>query len=147
MTYPHRGYRVTELSLADLIEVYRLRQLLDPLMGETLPLVTLFGAIAVAVWLGGYGPAVLVAALGYAACAYLFIEPRGHIDLSETKNLVGFVAYGFTASIIIVFGQLLLQARQQLLIGLWTKLNGRFVRSAVQQVGVNQLNGPDPVIC
>ena len=26
---PHRGYRVTELSLADLIEVYRLRQLLE----------------------------------------------------------------------------------------------------------------------
>jgi len=26
---PHRGYRVTELSLADLLEVYRLRQLLE----------------------------------------------------------------------------------------------------------------------
>ena len=30
------------------------RWLLDPLMGDTLPLVTLFGAVAAAVWLGGY---------------------------------------------------------------------------------------------
>ena len=30
-----------------------LRWLLDPILGDTLPLVTLFGAVALAVWLGG----------------------------------------------------------------------------------------------
>ena len=60
------------LALAVLV-----RWLLDPLMGDTLPLVTLFGAVAAGVWVGGYRPAVVVAVLGYVACAYLFIPPRG----------------------------------------------------------------------
>ena len=42
-----------------------------------LPLVTLFGAVAVAVWAGGWRHAALVALLGYVACNYLFIAPRG----------------------------------------------------------------------
>ena len=41
-----------------------LRWLLDPLMGDALPLVTLFGAVAAAVWLGGYRVAIPVALLG-----------------------------------------------------------------------------------
>ena len=58
-----------------------LRWLLDPVMGDALPLVTLFGAVAAAVWVGGRGPAVGVALLGYLACEYLFIEPRGTFRL------------------------------------------------------------------
>jgi ribosomal protein L14 len=39
-----------------------LRWVLDAVMGDTLPLVTLFGAVvAAAVWLGGYRVAILVA--------------------------------------------------------------------------------------
>ena len=69
------------------------RYLLDPLMGDTLPLVTVFGAVAFAVWMGGYGPAVLSALSGYVACAYLFIEPRGELGLYVPMNVVGLVAY------------------------------------------------------
>jgi PAS domain S-box-containing protein len=82
-----------------------LRWLLDPLMGDSLPLVTLFGAVAAAVWLGGYQAAIPVTLLGYAACHYLFIPPRGHFDLTTTANLVGLIAYLFTCSLIIVFGE------------------------------------------
>ena len=64
------------LSLAALVAAVLLRLLLDPLMGESLPLVTLFGAVAAAVWLGGYRPAILVGIVGYLACDYLFIQPR-----------------------------------------------------------------------
>ena len=82
-----------------------LRWVLDPLMGDALPLVTLFGAVAAAAWLGGYRVAIPVALIGYAACHYLFIPPRGHFDVSDTANLVGLVAYLFTCSLIIVFGE------------------------------------------
>jgi len=82
-----------------------LRWLLDPLMGDALPLVTLFGAVAAAVWLGGYRMAIPVALLGYIACHYLFIEPRGHFDLGNVANLVGLVAYLFTCALIIIFGE------------------------------------------
>ena len=81
------------------------RWLLDPVMGDTLPLVTLFGAVAAAVWLGGYRLAIPITLIGYIACHYLFIEPRGHLNLSRASDIVGLVAYLFTCSLIIVFGE------------------------------------------
>ena len=74
------------LSLAALTLAVILRWLLDPLMGDTLPLVTLFGAVAIAVWMGGYRPAILVVVLGYLAAAYLFIQPRGRIGLEHFEQ-------------------------------------------------------------
>ena len=82
-----------------------LRWVLDPMMGDALPLVTLFGAVAAAVWLGGYRVAIPVTLLGYIACHYLFIQPRGSFDVTDVANLVGLVAYLFTCSLIIVFGE------------------------------------------
>jgi PAS domain S-box-containing protein len=92
-----------------------IRFLLDPLLGDTLPLVTLYGAVAAAVWFGGYGPALLVVALGYLACAYLFIEPRGAFGLSEARNLVRLVAYVVACASIIGFGKALHRAASRAL--------------------------------
>ena len=82
-----------------------LRWVLDPLMGDAFPLVTLFGAVAAAVWLGGYRVAIPVTLIGYVACHYLFIPPRGQIEIADTANQIGLVAYLFTCSLIIVFGE------------------------------------------
>ena len=82
-----------------------LRWALDPLMGDALPLVTIFGAVAAAVWAGGYPVAIPVTIVGYIAAHYLFIPPRGHVDLVDLPNQVGLVAYLFTCSLIIVFGE------------------------------------------
>jgi len=81
-----------------------LRWLLDPWLRESLPLVTLYGAVALAVWLGGYFLAVLATALGYLACNYLFIEPRGVFSFS-IQDLVGLLAYLVTCTIIIALGE------------------------------------------
>ena len=80
------------LSIAALLAAVLLRWALDPLMGDTLPLVTLFGAVAAAAWLGGYGPAIIVTTVGYLACAYLFIPPRG-ILVFDVQEVIGLVAY------------------------------------------------------
>jgi PAS domain S-box-containing protein len=81
-----------------------LRYVLDPWMGETLPLVTIFGAVAVTVWLGGALPASLVAALGYIACDYLFIPPRGALAF-DLEAQIGGLAYVFTCLLIIGIGE------------------------------------------
>jgi PAS domain S-box-containing protein len=88
-----------------------LRYLLDPWMGDALPLVTLFGAVATAVWLGGYLPAVIVTIPGYLVCSYFFIEPRGHIHLADPGILIGLLAYLFTCSLIIGFGEAMRHAQ------------------------------------
>ena len=81
------------------------RWLLDPLLGDALPVVTIFGAVAAAVWLGGYRPALVIAILGYFVCHYLFIPPRGQLDLTQLGNVIGLVAYLFTCALIIAFGE------------------------------------------
>src|ERR1700741_3799731 len=95
-----RGARVRKqrttyaLGLAAVILAVLLRWLLDPLMGDSLPLVTLFGAVAAAEWVGGYRVAVPVTIVGYVACHYWFIAPRWGFDFSR-PNIVGLVAYLF----------------------------------------------------
>ncbi|HEY7785340.1 MAG TPA: PAS domain S-box protein [Pyrinomonadaceae bacterium] len=99
------------LGLLALGVAVALRWLLDPLMGDAFPLVTLFGAVAASALVGGYRPAIVVSILGYLACHYLFIEPRGQFDFQATANVVGLLAYLFTCSLIIVFGELMRRAQ------------------------------------
>ena len=93
------------IGLAAVVLAVALRWALDPLMGDALPLVTLFGAIAAAVWMGGYRVAIPVTVIGYIACHYLFIAPRRHFDLGDRANQVGLVAYLFTGALITVVGE------------------------------------------
>jgi PAS domain S-box-containing protein len=101
------------LALAALLVAVLLRYALNPWMGDALPLVTLFGAVAAAVWMGGYGPAILVTILGYAACDYLFIEPRFSFHVNDPGNLIGLLPYLVTCSLIIAFGEAVRRAEQR----------------------------------
>jgi len=93
------------LGLLAVAAAVLLRWLLDPLMGDALPLVTIFGAVAAAVWLGGYRLAVPITIIGYVACHYLFISPRGQLNFSRVADVVGVIAYFFTCALIIVIGE------------------------------------------
>ncbi|HXU03096.1 MAG TPA: PAS domain S-box protein, partial [Polyangia bacterium] len=103
--------KVYLLSAAALVAALLLRWVLDPILGDTLPLVTLFGAVTAAVWMGGYRPAVIAALLGYVGCAFLFIPPRGRFGLEVVTNLVGLIAYLFTCSFIIAIGEAMRRAQ------------------------------------
>src|SRR6188768_4082318 len=78
-------------AIAAMAVAVLVRALLDPVMGDTLPLVTLFGAVAVTVVLWGVWPAVVTVLAGYLACSYLFIEPRGSLRSLTASDLVGAV--------------------------------------------------------
>jgi len=93
------------LPIAALVAAVLLRYLLDPWLGDALPLVTVFGAVAAAVWMGGYGPAIVVTTLGYVACHWLFIEPRFTLDVGDLGTFIGLLAYLFTCALIIAFGE------------------------------------------
>ena len=96
------NYTVALLALAAAV---LLRWVLDPVLGDAFPLVTLFGAIAAIVWLGGYRLAIPITLIGYLACNYLFIPPRGQFNLQDAANVVGLLVYLFTCAIIIAFGE------------------------------------------
>jgi PAS domain S-box-containing protein len=103
-----RGYA---LATAALVLAVLIRWLLDPVLGDSLPLVTLFGAVAAGVWAGGYRLAGVVAIIGYFACSYLFIPPRGSLAFGSLTNAVGMIAYLFTCGLIIGIGEAMRAAK------------------------------------
>jgi len=97
-----RAYAISLLALATAVV---LRIVFDRWLGSDLPFVTLFGAVACAVWIGGIRQAALVAVLGYAVCAYLFAPPRGHFALLGSWNVIALTAYLVTCTVIIALGE------------------------------------------
>ena len=106
---PHRARRYL-IAIAALAAAVLFRWLLDPVIGDSLPMVTVFGAVAAAVWVGGALPAAVAAILGYLACAYLFIPPRFEF-VFDVPSVVGLAAYLFTCSLIIAIGEAMRRAR------------------------------------
>jgi signal transduction histidine kinase len=91
------------------------RAALDPWLGDAQPLSLLFGAIALSVWYGGAGPALLAAIVGYLAGDYLFIPPRGVFALVDVQEAIGLGTYLAACAIIIGFGQGLRSANRRAL--------------------------------
>jgi PAS domain S-box-containing protein len=77
----------------------------DPWLGDMLPAALTFGAVAAAAWMGGYRPALLVAVVAFVSSAYLFIPPRGGLNLGDTAHMLAMVGYFSTAGVIIAFGE------------------------------------------
>src|SRR5262245_59214370 len=88
------------------------RWALDTWLGNAYPLATLFVAVAVSVWIGGWLPAAIATVLGYLAMHYLFIEPRGSIQVNAA-TLVGSAAALFSSFVIIVLGELMRGAKSR----------------------------------
>jgi two-component system CheB/CheR fusion protein len=100
----HRPGAIWAVSAGSLAAVVLLRWLLDPVFGANAPLVTVFAAVAVAVWAGGWLPAAAVAAAGYLACFYLFVAPHGGGSIASGENLIRLLAFFFVCSIIVALG-------------------------------------------
>ena len=90
-----------------------LRWLLDPWLGDSLPFVFLFGAVAASMWFGGRGAAVLSAVVGGVASYYWFVEPRGTFAGATLGSVIGFGAYLVTCAVIIAFGGLMRRAQHR----------------------------------
>ena len=97
-----KGYAFAVFVAAAAVGV---RWLVDPLIGDAFPFVTLFGAVAAAVWLGGWRTAIVTALIGYVASEWMFVQPRGGLVLNQAVNLIGLIAYTITCALIIFFGE------------------------------------------
>jgi PAS domain S-box-containing protein len=101
------------LSLCFVALAVAVRWLLDPWLGDHLALVTLYGAVAAAVWIGGYTQGVTAAIVGYLACDYFFVAPRGTFGFSDTSSFVGALTYTVTCAVIVGLGNATHEARHK----------------------------------
>jgi len=91
-------------SIAALAVAVAARWALDPWLHDSLPLVTIFGATAYAVWRGGPRLAAAVAIAGYIACDFLFIAPRGTLAITDAQGIFRLLAYLLITGLIVGLG-------------------------------------------
>ena len=105
-----RRYAIAFLSFAIAV---LLRWILEPIVKNNLPLVTLYGAVAVAVWYGRWQPATIAALLGYLVAHLLFIS-SDVARIFAPAELVGLTAYAISSGIIIYIGERMHRANDQI---------------------------------
>ena len=88
-----------------------LRWFLLPWLKSDLPYATLFGAIAVAVWMGGWGPALAAAIAGLVGTTVLFGKPPSFAEPGSLSPILGVAVYALTCALIIGLGETMRKAR------------------------------------
>ena len=100
----HYSVAFFAVSLALLIRVP-----LNRVLGDAVPYVLLFPAVAFAAWYSGVGPAALSAVLSLAGAKYWFIPPVHSFKLPSTAHLIGIVAFLLACGFVIA----ITEARQR----------------------------------
>jgi signal transduction histidine kinase/CheY-like chemotaxis protein len=101
-----------------------IRWLLIPFLGPDAPYATIMGAVALAVWMGGWGPAVVTAVLGLIGTALLIGRPLGTLPVDAIHTAVGLALYASTCGLIIGLGEAMRRTRDA-----YRRSQERFLRS------------------
>jgi K+-sensing histidine kinase KdpD len=77
------GYRVAVVGIV--VAIFA-RRLLDPYLGWQFAFATVFFAVLLTAWLGGFGPAIVAVALGAIGAAYFLLPPRADAVISDLPD-------------------------------------------------------------
>jgi len=88
------------LSLAVVAGTVALRQAVDPVIGNELPLIFSITALAVVAWMTDFGPFLVAATLGLGAGIYFFVQPRESFAIQGTTPYFHICVYILTSSVV-----------------------------------------------
>ena len=87
------------------------RLALDPWLDGEYLFTLSYAAIAITVWVGGYGPGILATVLAYVLANLLFLRPaHGLFDMLNLQHAVALATYLVDCSVIIAVGEVLRHA-------------------------------------
>jgi PAS domain S-box-containing protein len=89
------------------------RLLLDPMLGNHFPFATLFFAVLLTAWYGGFGPALVAVLIGALAADYFLIPLRGSFRVEGRDQLLGIVLYLTVGFGIAMLGGVMQAARRK----------------------------------
>src|SRR5258708_13529989 len=78
---------------------------LNPLLGDYVPYVTLFPAVAFCAWYCGIGPSILSVVLALIGAKYWFIPPAHSLRIIGTAQVVGILAFLLVSSALVAMGE------------------------------------------
>jgi len=89
-----------------------LRWFMLPWVAYSYPFATVFGAVALAVWIGGWKPGVVAAAAGFVGATVLFVDAPKFGPNAE-GNVLGALSYWVSCALIIGLGHAMREARDR----------------------------------
>ena len=119
------------------------RLALDSSLGDHLPYVTFFVAIAFTFWYAGLAASLTAVLLSGLAAVWFFIPPRHSLAIDDPFQLVGLLTYGAASLTVIAFGHVMNRARkraQELAQGLRETEERLSLAQQVSQIGVFDWN-------
>jgi len=90
------------------------RLALNPILGDYVPYILLFPAVAFSAWYCGLGPSVLSVVLGLLGTDYWFISPIHSFSILDKAQLVSIVAFVCVSAIIIIMAEANRRATEEL---------------------------------
>ena len=95
-------YMVALLATAAALLV---RLVLNRFLGDYVPYITLFPAVAFCAWYCGFGPSILSGILGLVGLRYWFMPPAHSLRVHGMQQAAGVVAFLFVSGILIAMGE------------------------------------------
>lgn len=80
-----------------------------PVLGTHYLLTGLIAPVAIAVWFGGTGPALVAMILGYVVAYFFFMEPGAGFFIGNLRDYFGVISYVIPCAIFIAFGRTMRQ--------------------------------------
>src|SRR5712675_2728563 len=94
------------VALAAAVLAVAARWLLSSILGDYLPYVTLYPAIAFGAWFCGVGPSILLTVVGIVGARYFIVVPRYSLNIPDVPQGVGLLVFCAGAALIIAIGEL-----------------------------------------
>jgi PAS domain S-box-containing protein len=107
------------------------RSLFEPWLQGQLPFVTVFGAVAFSVWIGGVAPAVLAALAGFVGGSFWWLG-KGAVDFLNPGVVFAACSYAISCGLIIAFGEGLRRTQRRL--GLEIAQRGKAERDVAKSI-------------
>ena len=86
---------------------------LRPVLGNSVPYVTLFPALLVSAYYGGLGPGLLATVLGGLGTLYFLIPPIGSLQIANFADVVGLVWYALVGVLASILSESLHRTRRR----------------------------------
>ena len=93
------------LGIAAMLAMLAVRWYTLPVLGAHYLLTGLIAPVAIAVWFGGTGPAVVAMILGYVIAYFFFLEPGAGVFVGSLRDYFGLISYVIPCAIFIAFGR------------------------------------------
>ncbi|MDO8545222.1 MAG: ATP-binding protein [Opitutaceae bacterium] len=100
------------VAFALILAALLFRKLLDPYTTDAVPLDSMYVAVTIAVWFGGWRPAVLVMAVGYVASLWWFYPPSRSWKLWSEFGFVRTLLYLLSCGVTIFLCESMRRARR-----------------------------------